>query len=436
MNRIDLFRMGIQNLWRRKLRTFLTVLGVIIGTSSIIVMLSLGFGMSEANEEQLAQWGSLTTINVHKGWSDIPGKKEEALDDKAVATFKDIPNVIAVSPAVETYGMIINGKYEAHAQIKGIDPDAMEAFGYQVAEGRLLNHSDDLTVVFGAEVQQNFYDPKSRVWKEASVNLMRDRMVLKMDDGYSPPGQNTPKPKEYKIKTAGILAPGDDWDTNYSIYMPLAQVQKLIAEKEKAQGQGQGQQGGRPKEKGYNQVNIKVNDIKNVQAVQKTIKDMGHEAYSLNDQLESVQKQTAVIQAVLGGIGAISLLVAAIGITNTMVMSIYERTKEIGVMKVIGASLKDIKGLFLFESALIGVLGGLFGIALSYLLSFLANKFGSQFVDMLGMGMGGETTRISIIPVWLIFAAMGFSTLIGVIAGYFPAKRAMNLSALEAIRTE
>ena len=438
MSRIDLFRMGIQNLWRRKLRTFLTVLGVIIGTSSIIVMLSLGFGMSQSNEELISQWGSLTTINVHKGWSDVPGKKIANLDDKAVASFKAIPHVSAVSPVVNTYGIVINGRYQAHMDIKGIDPDAMEAFGYTVSEGRLLNYSDDMALVFGAEVFQNFHDPKARVWKEPKINLMRDRMTLTMDQnyGYDQPGINNPKPKEYKIKTVGIMEPGDDWETNYSVYMPLIQVQKLIKEQEKAQGQGQGQQPGRGQDKGYNQVNIKVDDMKNVQDVQQLIKDMGHEAYSLNDQLDSMNKQASVMQAVLGGIGAISLLVAAIGITNTMVMSIYERTKEIGVMKVIGASLNDIKRLFLFESALIGVLGGIFGVGFSYLLSFLANKFGGQFVDMLGMGMGGEATKISIIPLWLVFAAMAFSGLIGVISGYFPAKRAMNLSALEAIRTE
>ena len=173
--------------------------------------------------------------------------------------------------------------------------------------------------------------------------------------------------------------------------------------------------------------------MKNVQEVQKQIKEMGYEAYSLNDELESMKKQAAVIQAVLGGIGAVSLLVAAIGITNTMVMSIYERTKEIGVMKVIGASLKDIKRLFLFESALIGLTGGVFGVGFSYLISFLINKFSGQFGQAIG---AYGATKISIIPIWLIFAAMAFSALIGIMSGYFPARRAMNLSALEAIRTE
>ena len=443
MSNIDLVRMGVKNLWRRKLRTFLTVLGVIIGTSSIIVMLSLGFGLSQAFEDQISQWGSLTTINVYKKWQDpsMPKNKIVNLDDTAVATIKVLPNVEAVSPTLETYGTIKTGKYMTNMPIKGIIPEAMEPFGFEAAEGRLLNDNDELTIVFGGGMARNFYDPKSRAWREPKIDLMKDRFVLTLDQDmgfyrggrtYTSQDDEGKKPnyKEYKIKVAGVLTE-DNWETNYGVYMPLHEVQKLIKEKEKAENQKP--QPGRQKETGYQQINVKVNDMKNVQAVQDTIKEMGFEAYSLNDQLESMKKTAGIIQMVLGGIGAISLLVAAIGITNTMVMSIYERTKEIGVMKVIGASLKDIKRLFLFESALIGVLGGAFGVGLSYILSFFVNKFSSSFGNF--FGTGGES-KISIIPIWLIFAAMIFSALIGIISGYYPAKRAMNLSALEAIRTE
>ncbi|WP_353093662.1 ABC transporter permease [Tissierella praeacuta] len=435
MSNIDLFRMGIKNLWRRKLRTFLTVLGVIIGASSIIVMLSLGFGMSKSFEDQVAQWGSLTTITVRKGWGGEPqhGKKEVALDDNAIASFKGLQNVVAVSPILQSYGTVINGKYISQVPIKGIDPDSMEAFGYEVSEGRLLNKSDELSVVFGSDMPDSFYDPKSRVWREPKINIMKDRMTLTLDPDYGwsqPSGRKKVNYKEYKIKSIGILTPGD-WDTNYGIFMPIAEVQKMIKDREKAEGTKP--QPGKSKGKGYDQVTIKVNDMKNVQEVQNKIKDMGHEAYSLNDELESMKKQAAVIQAVLGGIGAVSLLVAAIGITNTMVMSIYERTKEIGVMKVIGASLKDIKRLFLFESALIGLTGGIFGAGFSYLISFIINKFSPQFGEAIG---AYGATKISIIPIWLAFAAMAFSACIGIASGYFPARRAMNLSALEAIKTE
>jgi len=295
----------------------------------------------------------------------------------------------------------------------------------------LLESSDELTVVFGSGMQQNFYDPKARVWREIKVDLMKDRMSLTLNPnyGWEDPG-NKVNYKEYKIKVAGVLAEGN-WEYSYGVFMPLTEVQKLIKEKEKAENL-KPQPGGVSSSE-YQQINVKVNDMKNVQKVQDSIKAMGHEAYSLNDQLESMKETAGVIQLVLGGIGAISLLVAAIGITNTMVMSIYERTKEIGIMKVIGASIGDIKRLFLFESALIGLLGGILGIGFSYLLSFVLNRFGGMFGNFFGAGMD---SKISIIPLWLVVAALFFSALIGIISGYYPARRAMRLSALEAIRTE
>lgn len=129
---------------------------------------------------------------------------------------------------------------------------------------------------------------------------------------------------------------------------------------------------------------------------------------------------------VLGAIGAISLVVAAIGITNTMVMAIYERTREIGIMKVIGASLRDIKLLFLTEAAFIGCAGGILGIVVSFATS--------KFVNFIAMQQGSDMS--SSIPIWLYLGAIGFATVIGVLSGYLPAKRAMKLSALSAIKTE
>lgn len=445
MSNLDLLLMGVKNLWRRKLRTFLTVLGVVIGTTSIIVMLSLGFGMSKANEDQIASMGSLTTITINKGYGggyymdDSTGgsSEEKALDDKAIALFKGMENVTAVTPLLETYGILVAGKYQNHLQIRGIDPEAMEAFEYdKLKEGHLLKSTDELSAVFGAWVEQNFWDPKANnrgPYRQPEINLMKDRMFLTLDQNYGNkpiPGEKRPIYKEYKLKPAGIFEEGNN-ETDWYTYMPINTVQQMIKDKEKTEGVKP--QPGRKKDKGYDQVLVKVNDIKNVQPIQQAIKDMGYNAYSLNDWLEEMKKGAGIIQAVLGGIGAISLLVAAIGITNTMVMSIYERTKEIGVMKVIGASLKDIKRLFLFESALIGLLGGVLGVGLSLLLSFIANKFGGSFLS--SMGIGAES-KISIIPLWLIFASMGFSAVIGVVSGYFPARRAMNLSALEAIRSE
>ena len=140
------------------------------------------------------------------------------------------------------------------------------------------------------------------------------------------------------------------------------------------------------------------------------------------------------MQIVLGAIGGVAMLVSAINIANTMVMSIYERTKEIGIMKVMGCGVQDIKRQFLLESGLLGLCGGVVGIALSYLVSYLLNKYGADFLgSFLGTGASGV---FSVIPLWLPFAAAAFSILVGVISGYFPARRATRIRAIEAMKTE
>ena len=140
-----------------------------------------------------------------------------------------------------------------------------------------------------------------------------------------------------------------------------------------------------------------------------------------------------VFQLALGGIGAITLLVAAIGIINTMTMSIYERTKEIAIMKVIGATFTDIRLLFLTEAGMIGLFGGLMGLIFSYTLSFVINQLSGDFM---GNYMGtGEALHLSVIPWWLALFAIVFSIMIGLLAGVYPANRAVKLSPIEAMRS-
>lgn len=421
MNSKDLLIMAGQNLWRRKLRTFLTILGVVIGTSSIVIMLSLGFGMTKSLQDQMASFGSLTSIEVHEGMGPQGqgGKSSSGkLDKTALQNFKQIPGVVGVNATRQTFGKIINGRFETNTQIIGIDPDAMEKFDFKLAEGRLLNSSDKMVFVFGGGMAENFYNPKN--YKPAQkIDLMKDKMKIEAESNDSNPDK---KNKQYSIKVVGVLSP-DDYETSYGVYMPIKEFERVFADSIDKSRKNQ-----------YDSISVKVDDVNNVETVQATIKDLGYEAYSLTEQLNSMKKSSLIMQAVLGGIGAISLLVAAIGITNTMIMSIYERTKEIGIMKVIGASIKDIKKLFLLEAGLIGFFGGLLGLIFSYIVSLLLNTLAGGFIA--NMLPGGEGSKISIIPVYLALGAMGFSILIGILAGYFPAKRAMNLSALEAIRTE
>jgi putative ABC transport system permease protein len=449
MNSSDLFRMSFNSLRRRKLRTFLTVLGVIIGTSSIIVMLSLGVAMNKNFEEQLSHMGDLTIIEVHSGGGYYPGEQDTRqsseqvkLDDNAVNSFGQIPGVKGVMPVKNAYLKVVAGRMVGHVPVMGINPEVMEAFDFKVEEGRLLQASDKEAIVFGKQVAYQFYNPRVRNQymdyrgnpdTPPPVNLINNKLLLTSDMEYGERQRNNPgeeekkPPKPHEVKGVGILAVSNS-EKDYSAYMNINGLQAILDEDRKAQHEDRVRS--REDKEQYENVKVKVNDIHVLESVQKQIKDMGFQTFSLTDMLESMKKTSRIIQLVLGGIGAVSLLVAAIGIANTMVMSIYERTREIGIIKVLGAEIKDIQKLFLLEAAMIGLGGGVIGLIFSYLISFILNKIASFMSHM------GDATTISVISPGLALAAVAFATLVGIMAGYSPARRAMNLSALDAIRAE
>jgi ABC-type antimicrobial peptide transport system permease subunit len=262
------------------------------------------------------------------------------------------------------------------------------------------------------------------------VDVITDKIIITGDYEYGQKkryGNDKIAYKEYKAKGVGVLANPNN-ETAYYVYTDLETMKKIQEDLRKARKEAT------PPQQSYNQVMVYVKNINDVQTVSDAIRDLGFQTSSLNDWLEAMQEQAKMIQAVLGGIGAISLFVAALGITNTMIMSIYERTREIGVMKVIGANLPDIRRMFLLEAGMIGFIGGLLGVAISFLLSILMNSLLSEIIgNMLGGMMG---SKISLIPWWLAVSGLLFATLIGVISGYSPARRAMRLSALESLRNE
>ena len=251
-------------------------------------------------------------------------------------------------------------------------------------------------------------------------------------------GQPAPMPKKYLVETAAVLEGNvEDYNSNsYSVYCDLEQLRRIVKKEFRGRvipGQPTTKSGKPVKGIFYNSIIVGVDDMDHVSKVQSVISQMGYSAESNADWVESMQGQYKNIQLALGGIGAVSLLVAAIGIANTMMMSIYERTKEIGIMKVLGCDLKNIQAMFLIEAGYIGLLGGIFGSALSWGLSFTINHFINS--GQLGID-AGSAAGISYIPLWLILLAVIFSILVAMIAGFFPSLRAMRLSPLAAIRNE
>lgn len=444
--------MSAQNLLRRKTRSILTIIGVMIGTASIVIMLSLGIAMDRQFQEQIESMGSLNIIEVMSNYyggymekGDSRGSNQQVfLNDQAVAQFEKISGVKAVMPQKTSYYKFGAGKMVGSIGVIGVKPENLEAFDFEVEEGRLLLAGDKEAILFGSQVAYNFYNPRlnnNYYWggmgmndNPPPVNLISDKLIMTTDWSYGervPAGEipDSKPPKLHDIKGVGILKQSND-EKDYNAYMNITYLEKIIAEDLKNERNNNNDRTQEVNQNQYDSIKVKCENIDVVAAVQDKIKSLGYMTFSLTEILESMKKTSRTLQAILGGIGAVSLLVAAIGITNTMIMSIYERTKEIGIIKVLGADIADIKRLFLLEAALIGLIGGVIGLALSYSVSWVLNSF---VPDMMG-GMSG--TGISYIPPVLAIGALVFSTVIGIVSGYSPARRAMNLSALDAIRSE
>ena len=466
MSSFDVISMGLRNLLKRKLRTFLTMLGVVVGTTAIVMMMSIGIGVNLSFEEQMKNWGDLTLIQVYS-WGSYQGsdKAAKVLDDNAIAEIRRLPNVVAATPVAEAYLKFTSGRYLAQVAVRGIDPGSMALFGYEIKEGEFLDADmKGYNIVFSADAPMQFKtlrqinSENSGMWgryggmisldagmgmaeeeEKPQINPLKDKFKMSYDYNFGEKnnGETTQGKKAdvYNVKCVGVLDRSDDWNRSYYSIMSIENVVKINKDQEKWY-KSMGGRGGQNETFGYQQGYVKVDDVKNGESVVEAIKALGFtEVYSPTESVGMVKQVAGSLQALLLGAGAIAFFVAAIGIANTMVMAIYERTKEIGVMKVIGAKLSDIRALFLFEAAMIGFFGGIFGIGLSYLGSFVMNSIGGlMFLEWISYGM--DSTKLSVIPPWLALAGLAVSVAVGLVSGFLPALRATRISAISAIRSE
>ena len=479
MSFYDLMSMSLGNLWRRKLRTILTVLGVLIGTTSIVAMLSLAFGMKQRMMEQYESMGSVTQITVNGGGGGMDsGSSGSQTDTSTMLTesnmkmFQEMEHVKAVQPQLSFDGNMTSGRYSGYGNLIGVDQSMLDSQELEKGENPQAGSSGTLQVIAGNQlipgfgyVQGEEYVDYYSTGELPPIDLMAQIHQLQVyndvadsdtgdqgtttddsgdtsdsgDSDSDTAGDDTAtQPVEdnsmldFRIKITGIMAGGLDEYNTYSQSL-LVNIDDLKSYLTK--NFGKGKIPGQPKPNGkplnewvYTTFVVEVDQADNVEDVMQNIQDMGFSASSNKDLIDSAQKSLQIVELVLGGIGMVAFLVAAIGIANTMMMSTYERTKEIGVMKVLGCDMRDIQKLFLAEAGFIGLIGGLVGLLMTFGISLVLNHFTAN--------MDGINGNISVIPWWLALAAVVFSTLMGMIAGYFPARRAMKLSPLAAIHTE
>lgn len=437
----ELISLILLNLNRRKGRVMLTAIGVVIGTAAVVVLVSLAQGLKQNANAQFGNIAEMSQISVYPDWGSQysqevtrTGEHTEPppITQAVIEDIRALPSVKAAIPRVGVYAMTImkTGKLESWVNIIGIGIDDLSILGMEMASGTFeLSRG---TVIMGEEVLKSFYDPASQTVDEPPlVPDLQDQVVTleltKWSEDDS--GNYFETKKALKFKVAGIIRSTRS-ESDYSVYMSLNDVLDINA-----------WVNGRrfdPKKDGFDTAIVVADDRRNVLNIASQINDMGFMAYTPQKFIEGVNNYFVVLQIIFGGVGGIALLVAAIGIANTMTMAILERTREIGLMKAIGATNQDVLSIFLGESASIGFIGGIGGVLLGLLLGELINIFGSVYMAGQDSGMmGGSSTGIlATTPLWLILFALLFSTLIGLISGVYPAVQAASLVPVQALKNE
>ena len=396
----ETFRQAIQNVWSNKLRTFLTMLGIIIGVMAVIVIVGLGNGMTKSMRDSFSALGT-NTLNVQV-WGY--GSRTASVDDLYAIADRHKDLLQAISPEVDFSGsgnLKIGTSTYRWVTINGVDENYTAMKNYQIAQGRGLQYMD---------IKDN-----------KQVCIVGD-YINRVAFGGNAVGQ-TLKIGANKFLVVGVLAAKvsdkemQEGSDDSCVYLPYSTIMRLSDQS---------------MVNSFTAIMTDENKANEAKAVLESElqtllgSDNGYYVYSASEWLEEMNKMINMVIVVLTGIASISLLVGGIGIMNIMLVSVTERTREIGIRKALGAKERTILAQFVVEAATTSALGGILGIALGYVVSMAANRI----LPMLASG-----TDITVSPSFnSIAVAFGISVGIGVLFGYLPARRAARLNPIEALR--
>lgn len=387
-----IWHLCLMNMKRRKIRTFLTVLGVMIGVISVVALLAVGIGVKNEMIDSAVASGSVNQITIY---SETGSKhKDRMITDRTISTLTDLANVDGCYPLYEVPVSMKYEEYEYFGNLVGVPGNELD--GWSLAYGENSNSSHGTPeLISGGSVGKMFFNQKTFDSYEKREKKSIASLVGKRFD--TTVGWSGESDRIFKLKLAGVLSDGDtdnssdnaSADTSYdsevqdeesdesldisdsyseksqTIYCDMDSLKSLLR-KVSADGKLYGQpvdgNGNSYREFVYTSAVVIVDDINNVDAMVKKLQDMGYQTENFKEYLDTIQKYLKMIQLLLGGIGMIALIVAVIGISNTMTTSVFDRVNEIGILKVLGCDIGELRLLFLMEAAVIGLVGGVLGV--------------------------------------------------------------------------
>ena len=495
MSFFDILHLALRNLRQAKLRFFLTTMGVIVGVAVIVTMVSFGLGLQQNMLSRFRALDLFNEIRVfgknvfsmavagvdpklkrdenpgeRRGGGFRPDKSPtRILDDAALAEIASIPGVAYVEPDIGfTTFVRANGRVVPLA-VNGVSvPNASSRFKNFLA-GQMISRPDANEVVIDEVSAETFgYEKPSD-----AVGQTIEFLAPANERRNNSPGEKQPQADEneggmnffgipleedqedvatnslvaHTFRISGVLdsKPKDGAGqggriglmSGASVYVPLQAARQWTIEHRNPMGEvalalaRQSGQLGEGQTEGYFSAVVRVHDPVALTAVRKRLTELGFGSFSIVDELDQIRTVFLILDSVLGLLGGISLLVASFGIANTMIMSILERTREIGIMKAIGAEDREIKLIFFVEAAVIGLCGGVIGALLAWGIDAVANRLAYRFILK---PQGASFIDFFSLPPWLSASAILFALVVSILAALYPAARAARIDPVRALR--
>jgi putative ABC transport system permease protein len=487
MSFFDILQLALRNLRQAKLRAILTTMGVIVGVAVIVTMVSFGLGLQR---NMLSRFKALDLFNeiqvfgrsisslVSTRNQNNPDRSENggrdrrsrlkpdvqptrALDDAAVAEISKIPGVAYVEPSLTIFTYV---RANGHSQVESIAgasvPNSSSRFEHFLAGHMITSPNADEAVVketfardFGFDKPEDAIGktiefltaPKESPKQKQAEPEMPSFFGLPLEEDQSTRAAGAEVAKTFRI--VGVLNAEVKEGAGQGglrglfpdarVYIPLPVAHEWSIEHRGSMGQvalalaRENASFNSSEAEGYDSAVVRVNDPVALTEVRKRIQELGFGSFSIVDQLEQFRTVFLIIDSVLGLLGGISLLVASFGIANTMIMSILERTREIGIMKAIGAEDREIKLIFFVEAAVLGLVGGIIGVISAWAIDGIANRLAYRFVLK---PQGASFVDFFSLPLWLLLGAILFALIVSILAALYPAARAARIDPVRALR--